>query len=379
LNSDIDYESEFDNLVNSKRIGETVKKQFSEIRDKYLEEKGKEFDSQLEISKHHDKLIDICMSAFGPRSKCYEKSEYKFVSTEPLIEKTFAEEGVKNFDVLIINSNQKIAIFVECKTSISRPGKIISDIYSSVNSCREYKEYLEDKIGNEIDFMEFVVCVPAGEVDHLVREIEKRENSGQINAKTDILLKVWQIDVFMEQKLQLFTRIKSRNDEFLSQHRDKNLTKVLAEGTKVDRSEVFVRVHPSSHPLVKGRWAITEIFSINQNKNPEDRVFTRNHIKHFFQSKGTISHYSPDIISDNVTEHFIGESLAYNIIERLPEKPDYYRLKLEGKKLKTVLSNYERVYRKGFLDRIATKLAKKDIVDKFRTRHPDVTKFKNQK
>jgi hypothetical protein len=54
------------------------------------------FEKHFERSGYHDKLVDVCISAFGPESKCCTELGYAFVSSEPLIER-----GVKNFDVLI--------------------------------------------------------------------------------------------------------------------------------------------------------------------------------------------------------------------------------------------------------------------------------------
>lgn len=369
LDGDINYEEEFNSLLNTKRLSDKVKNRFSELKREYMDKKERDFRKQLENDYYHDQLMNICISAFSPDSICYRTTGYEFVSTEPLIEKTFTEENIKNFDLLVINSKQKIAIFIECKTSTSKPGKIIADTYSAIESCNEYKNYLEDNIGNEIDFMEFVICVPASEVDHLVREIERREGFGEINVDNDPLLKIWQIDVFKGQNLQLFTRITSRKNSFQSQHRDGKLTKILAEGVEVEDSEIFVKTHPSSNPLTQGKEVIVEIFRINRDKDHDERTFTKSQIRRFFESSGTISHYASDIISYKLAEHFIGECLAYDIIEQIPEKAESYRLKIGGKKLKTVLSNYEKEYIKGFVERVATKHAKKKVVEEFRDKY----------
>ncbi|MCD6512104.1 MAG: hypothetical protein J7K61_00670, partial [Thermoplasmata archaeon] len=125
MGDQIDYKKEFYALKNTKGISKEVNKKFKKIKEKYLPLKKEEIIEHFENSKHHDDLINICISAFSANSECYKQLGYEFVSTEPLLEKTYNEEGIKNFDLLILNSKSKIAIFVECKTSISRPVKII--------------------------------------------------------------------------------------------------------------------------------------------------------------------------------------------------------------------------------------------------------------
>ena len=144
---------------------------------------------------------------------------------------------------------------------------------------------------------------------------------------------------------------------------DPNLTKILARGVEV-HSEILVKFFPSSHPLTRGKWAITEIFSLNTGKDPEDRIFSRYQIEEFFKSNRTIPHYASDEIGKHLANQFINESLEYGIIEETGN--DNYRLKINGKKLDTVISNYKKLYLERAAERLATEIAMKKIVEEFK-------------
>jgi hypothetical protein len=178
-------ENELKRLLESK-FREPIQARLKDIEKSLQKSEMDSFEKHFERSGYHDKLVDICNSAFGPESECYNELAYAFVSSEPLI-----ELGVKNFDVLIYNEKIKHAIFVECKTSTSGRGKYISDAYEAIKKVIENQTYLENKLGDEIRTMEFVLCIPSENVESIVRELERREYEGEIDVASDDLLLIW--------------------------------------------------------------------------------------------------------------------------------------------------------------------------------------------
>lgn len=356
-------------LLNSKARN-YIKERIKEAFDDIYEKENEDFLKGVERHGLHDTLVDICASAFGPESRCYREYGYAFVSSEPLV-----ELGVKNFDVLIYNKIKKHAIFVECKSSPRNPGRQISEAYEAIEYAIENKVYLENELGDEIKKMEFVICVPSPNTDRLVRELERRENEGEIDISSDKLLLVWQVDKFAGQFLQLFTRINSREEPFLSRHLDNNLTKILADGINVDGAEVLVKFYPSSHPLYRGRKIVVNILKTNLANNNDLKEFSKKSVEVFCKSPKSIAHYAFEKLGKNIAEHFIGEGLKLGFIEEIDGQKDMFRLNIDGKKIKTILVNYEKEYEKAFVNNLVKNKSEKAAIEEYRHEFPELFTF----
>lgn len=356
--------------LRASRFGKTIQARLEDIEESIQKSEMEAFEKHFERSGYHDKLVDICNSAFGPESKCYTELAYAFVSSEPLI-----ELGVKNFDVLIYNEKIKRAIFVECKTSTSGRGKYISDAYEAKREVIENRTYLENTLGDEIRTMEFVLCIPSENVERIVRELERRECKGEIDVASDDLLLIWQVNMFfIEQTLQLFTRINSRDKPYESQHKDNKLTKMLGSGYKV-KSEVLVKFYPSSHPLAIGSKIVVEIIRNNMRADTSLKEFSINSVEQFCKSPTNLAHYACETIGKEISDHFLGEGEALGLIESIEGREGWFRLKLEGKRLNTILNNYKEGYKKHFVTRKTKEKAAKQVIEEHLKEYPDLSTY----
>lgn len=363
-----DIGNELNRLLESK-AGKSIRNRIKEISQELIEDETQTFFKNVERHGYHDTLVDICVSAFGPESICYKNLGYAFVSSEPLI-----ELNVKNFDILIYNQRAKHAIFVQCKSSLSNPSRDISDSYEAKEKVVEYKKYLEDSLGDKIRIMEFVICIPTEKTDRLVRELERREKAGEININTDQLLLVWQVNKFEGQVLQLFTRINSRSKPFDNQHKDSKLTKILADGIKVE-SEVLVKIYPSSHPLKQGVKIVANILAKNKIAGTSLTEFSKESVDQFCKSSTNIAHYSFETIGKNIGDRFIGESKALGLIEVLEGREGWFQFKMEGKTIRTLLANYQKNYQKAFVDRLVKEKAEKKAIMEYRKKFPGLSTY----
>jgi len=356
--------------LRASRFGKTIQARLKDIEESIQKSEMEAFEKHFERSGYHDKLVDICNSAFGPESKCYTELAYAFVSSEPLI-----ELGVKNFDVLIYNEKIKHAIFVECKTSTSGRGKYISDAYEAKKEVIENQTDLENKLGDEIRTMEFVLCIPSENVESIVRELERREYEGEIDVASDDLLLIWQVNMFfIEQTLQLFTRINSRDKPYESQHKDNKLTKMLGSGYNV-KSEVLVKFYPSSHPLAIGSKIVVEIVRNNMRADASLKEFSINSVEQFCKSPTNLAHYACETIGKEISDHFLGEGKALGLIESIEGREGWFRLKLEGKRLNTILNNYKEGYKKHFVTRKTKEKAAKQVTEEHLKEYPDLSTY----
>lgn len=361
-------ESKLKDLLASK-FREPIQARLKEIEESIKKSEMDAFERDFEKSGYHDKLVDICNSAFGPESECYNELAFAFVSSEPLI-----ELGVKNFDVLIYNEKIKHAIFVECKTSTSDRGKYISDAYEAKKEVNEKQTYLENKLGDEIRTMEFVLCIPSENVESIVRELERREYKGEIDVASDDLLLIWQVNRFIGQTLQLFTRINSRDKPYESQHMDNKLTKMLGSGYTVE-SEVLVKFYPSSHSLAIGSKIVVEIIGNNMRADASLKEFSINSVEQFCESPTNLAHYACETIGKKISDHFIGEGVALGLIESIEGKEGWFRLKVEGKRLNTILNNYKGGYKEAFVTRKTKEKAAKQVIEEHHKKYPDLSTY----
>lgn len=364
-----DEEDELNRLLASRR-GKAIQAQLKDIEKSLQKNEIEAFEKDFERSGYHDKLVDICISAFGLESKCYTELDYAAVSSEPLI-----ELGVKNFDVLIYNEKSKHAIFVECKSSTSCRGKYISDAYKAKMEVIKNQTYLEDMLGDEIRTMEFVLCIPSENVERIVRELERREDEGEIDVAFDDLLLIWQVNMFMGQTLQLFTRINSRGKLYESQHNDRKLTKMLGSDAYKVTSEVLVKFYPSSHPLTIGSKIVTEIIINNIRTDTPLKEFSINSVEQFCKSPTNLVHYACEAIGKKISDHFIGEGEALGLIEGIEGRDGWFRLRIEGKRLNTILNNYKEEYKKAFVTRKTREKAAKQVIEGYRKKYPDLLTY----
>jgi hypothetical protein len=354
--------------LRASKFGKAIQARLEDIEKSLQRSEREAFEKHFERSGYHDTLVDICISAFGPESDCYNELAYAFVSSEPLI-----ELGVKNFDVLIYNERIKHAIFVECKTSTSGRGKYISDAYEAKREVIENQTYLENKLGDEIRTMEFVLCIPSENVESIVRELERREYEGEIDVASDDLLLIWQVNMFRGQTLQLFTRINSR-EPYKSQHKDNKLTKMLGSGYKV-KSEVLVKFYPSSHPLTIGSKIVTELIRNNRSTDASPKEFSINSVEQFCESPTNLAHYACETIGKKISNHFIGEGEALGLIESIEGREGWFRLKIEGRRLNTILNNYKEIYKEAFVTRKTKEKAAKQVIEEYHKKYPDLSTY----
>lgn len=348
-------------VIDSKHGSQLVKR-IDELKNnkEIIDAEHTKYDQNYEIASRHDSLITVCASTFGPESQCAQELGYYFVSSEPL-----AELSVKNYDVLVYNPNLKKAIFIECKSSISRAGKIVNELYEAKEQVENNKEYLEEKIGGDIESLEFVICVPTEYTNTIAQEFEKREKDGTIDEDIDGLFLIWQVNRFFDDSLQLFTRI-SRDKEYDCQHKDRDLTRLLGKGCNVSDSEVIIKFNMSSHPQKKNIQIVAHI--AKKCLHSESSIeFSQALVEEFCTSESTLVHYSRDEIGSKIADAFLRENKELELIEPIEDKNGCFKLKIKGKTLGTIIKNYEKEYKEKRIKKNILRVAQKKAYDEIKS------------
>lgn len=137
-------------------------------------------DSQIqEIGKdgRHRNILNLCVAPFTENGSMFHTG-YRYIRPAPLI-----EIGEKNFDFLLFKRNldKPIAIFGECKGTISNPSDIITEIESRKNAIERNIDlikvnYLKIPKETEIE-IECVLSVPSQYSQELVNYVVKTKKN----------------------------------------------------------------------------------------------------------------------------------------------------------------------------------------------------------
>ncbi|KYK38530.1 MAG: hypothetical protein AYK18_06835 [Theionarchaea archaeon DG-70] len=209
------------------------KERIRETKEKFSKEKPRiraGIEREIEKDQRHRDLLNMCIFPFCRPGKITDLG-YRFIAAEPL-----AELGVKNFDFLIYNQRNKVAVFGEAKGSVSNPHKTVSETNERIDVVREQLEYISKTyMGESPSWIEFVIGVYAMDDEKIIREIHNK-GGGII---------VWSIDWY-NSTLTPKTLLDNQNKaiELGMVHRDPSLIKAIKN---VQTSHKVFEIFSSSH------------------------------------------------------------------------------------------------------------------------------------
>lgn len=323
----------------------------------------------IETEKDHDELLQSTISAFDPRGHICEETNWRVLTSEPLVEK-----NLPNPDALIGNPNENWAILVECKTGLSKPGKAIEQLFEAATEVRDHQDYLENKIGLRIEEIDCVLCVPSQHDRRAARTIEEYERNGDAEEQVYI----WRLNRFSGETLQLYEDINTRDSSDTSHNHE--LTRLLSgEGIRVaGESEVTPAFFPSSHLANIVEVAFSEVLWNREVAAEPVTNFRKSELTEVFTSTNNLLHYSADSIGKRIRDEVIPRLLHYDLIEPY-ERDEYdpdegadwveievYEYGVNGRTMETILSNLTEGYFEAEVDALAEEKARDQTIEAFR-------------
>lgn len=82
-----------------------------------------------------------------------------------------------------------------------------------------------------------------------------------------------------------------------------------------------------------------------------------------------------DICISAFGNRFLEESKALGLIEAIEGRKDWFRFKIEGKTIKTILANYQKYYQKAVVTRLVKEKAEKKAIQEYRKKSPELFTF----
>jgi hypothetical protein len=309
----------------------------------------KEAESGIERSKKHDSMLTSTISAFLPGGSIERETGWAFRGAEPL-----SELNEPNADAIFCNPDRNIALIVECKTSLSSPGKALTQIYDAADAVREHRHELSENIGMQIDEIETAICVPSYLDEQIAHRIEHEEENG--GAEEQVY--VWRLHYLQEgEKLDLFTSFVNRTRSEASH--DSVLSRVLSSGVEITKErQVTPSFYPSSHTFQIMEAAFAQVLKQRMKEDGPLRDFTAEELRAILTSQRHLPHYAAEDVGERIYDGLMDRLQSANLVRPidaadtdLTDGSEFYRYRVRGRTVETVLSNLKETYREHALDR----------------------------
>lgn len=333
-------------------------------------------DSEREIE--HDNLVATCASAFAPGKVLSNETGFTFFSTEPLFELVFSESqetgrSPKCFDLLLTKPPVQAVIAAECKAA-----KLSVNLYTYTDDVREawtkakefwdHVSYLSEMVGFAIKRAEFVLCVRDREINRAAKSLFTAENDmlqSQGASSPPEPLKLWLCLLEHNRRLQLNRSMQRRKEEW-SCHQDRELNRLLGDGVDLEGEEIDPPCFASSHSLHQANAVILSLLqtklSSGLREDPQFGLITRQEVESFFAE--SIMHYAANEIAPHLTDTFLRNSLEFDLLRSAGE--DGFRLKVSGRRLYTMVKDFEERYARGLAERKAAKHAADIVLKRYK-------------
>ena len=328
-----------------------------------VENARKEVKAGIRNGRKHDNLLMATISAFLPNGSIQQQTGWTFRGAEPL-----SEYNEPNADAIFCNPDRNIALIVECKTSLSSPGNALTQIYDSADAIREYRTELSENIGMEIERLETAICVPSYLDEQLAQRIEHEEQNDDALEQ----VYVWRWHYLKKgERIDLFTSFDNRTASEATH--DSELTQLLNSGVEISKErQATPSFFPSSHSYHIMEGAFSQLLKKRiQNEEPL-REFSDTELHNILTSQRHLPHYNANEIGSRIYDGLMNRLKSDNLITtidqeetELTEGEKFYRYRVRGRSVETVLENLKKKYRSKAVDQKIEIKAMKKVVEAF--------------
>jgi len=328
-----------------------------------VENARKEVEAGIRNGRKHDNLLMATISAFLPGGSIQQQTGWTFRGAEPL-----SEYNEPNADAIFCNPDRNIALIVECKTSLSSPGNALTQIYDAAEAIREYRTELSENIGMEIERLETAICVPSYLDEQLAQRIEHEEQNDDALEQ----VYVWRLHYLEKgERIDLFTSFDNRTASEATH--DSELTQLLNSGVEISQErQATPSFFPSSHSYHIMEGAFSQLLKKRiQNEEPL-REFSDAELHNILTSQRHLPHYNANEIGSRIYDGLIDRLKSDNLITtidqeetELTEGEKFYRYRVRGRSVETVLENLKKKYRSKAVDQKIEIKAMKKVIEAF--------------
>lgn len=346
---------------------------YGEVKEGFVEKIWEETDEGSEVrtriergireAKRHDNLLESAISVFLPGGTVHSETGWKFRGAEPL-----SELNVPNPDLIVGNEDRNLALIVECKSGLSRPGQALNQLYDAADAVREYKDELEANIGMEFDAFECAICVLSTDDIRIAREIEAHERKDDARER----IFIWRLHYHEEgEQLDLFTRIETRSPG--DETHDNQLAQVLRSGVDISKDEQATpSFFPSSHLYRVMEEVISTILTSREANGGPLRHFSGEEVLDILTDQRHLPHYDANRIGARMYSELMERLLQFDLVTtigaddtELEGDGDYYRYRGRAQSRGTILNNLSERFKGGAVEWEIELEAMRRTIDQF--------------
>lgn len=341
--------------------------------DEVVENARKEIEAGIRNGRKHDNLLTSTISAFLPNGPIQQQTGWIFRGAEPL-----SEYNEPNADAIFCNPDRNLALIVECKTSLSSPGNALTQIYDAADAVREYRDELSENIGMEIEQLETAICVPSYLDEQLARRIEHEEQNG--NAREQVY--VWRCHYLREgERIDLFTSFNNRTRSEATHNSE--LSQILNPGVEITKErQATPSFFPSSHTFHIMEAALSHLLKKRIRNDGPLREFADTELHHILTSQRHLPHYNATEIGTRIFDGLMDRLESDNLITTIDQEETklvngetFYRYRVRGRSVETVLKNLQDKYKTRAIDRKIEVKAMKRTIEEFDEDQSSLDKF----
>jgi hypothetical protein len=356
----------YDTIINRLSKDEKIRllKKKKELRDYYDRQAKEEIHEDISTHDEHLELLRFCAKAFA-KTVLSETSGYQFYFTEPLIQFCTEQSGKKNFDIFLFNEADASAIFIECKTSISKARDAVKPLREAINLVEAKLDFLSDIVGLKLEKekIEYVLCIYDKDRPKFETSFKDKSNLNNDVSGTD-LYKLW---------------IYSPKSDIIGlyldhSHKQPELSNMLKQGFRAKNSKGRFELPyiASSHKYtIIQRAIIIDCYNKNykqqlENQTDNDpKIIKINDVLEAMMAKIALG------MPDDVKREFLKEKLErtilygekYKLIKRLDDQ--HIRLTCQGTNTGTILDNIKEKFLINRVNERSEELAKNRAATEF--------------
>jgi hypothetical protein len=303
------------------RAKETLSSEEQEVLQEFYRKKSNELKEvlmeEIKIDNEHIALVNLCYNVFTRTTQINKATGYKVVLVEPL-----CTLGTKNFDLMIYNEINQIAILIEAKSSVSERGKgnTIDETSKAASVALTNKDKLEVFTGNKIAKIEFAVLSFAYFADLLKEAIISK------NAP----LCIWAYHNIPGLIQMLKTGEDTHSEQSAGRmHSDENMRQTLLKAIPTRMGALrSLPIMPSSHIFAKLEYIRQQLFSRLDRQSSDKKWFGYSEV--FSLCKQA---FSPTELDDSHIERqtkvIIDSALDSALFRKINEEDEISRMEFE--------------------------------------------------
>jgi hypothetical protein len=305
---------------------------------------------EIVIDNEHLGLVNLCYNVFTKTTETNRVTGYRVVLVDPLF-----TLGIKNFDLLLYNEVNQIAILIGAKSSISErgTGRVVAETMQAASDALSHRRELESFIGKKIDKIEFVILSFAYYASSLKDAV--------VSQKATLCLWAYHVVPGLIQLLNIGEDVHFEQTAGRT-HRDENMRQALLKTIPTRMGALrSLPIMPTSHMFAKLEYIGQQLF-VRLDRQPENRRWFGYSEVYNFCKQAFSSTELDDSQIEGETRRIIDSAMEVGLFRRINEEDEVSRMEFD---ISYGRRDYEKL-KEDYLEKRSKEKAYDAAVEEFR-------------